>query len=240
MRIRRRFLIPVAIAWVGSMALLGHPPLRVFLWSLVWRRTSRCFLLGPRGCQHADRVVVLANGRVLGSFGEDSGIERGARCRIVFEPTGETVFTFRITRDGKLLYEEPTFRAMVRQGDIFRCFFWPSDKPPTGYYGPRPDASFAALVEGAPAKVWCGFRRDDQFFRDRVQVVLRDAAAVAPCKRRAWWRGYRVVRTRLPKPVRNPILTLALPPRRTLVEAWLALETWEEVRAVRPEIRYVY
>jgi len=240
MRIRRRALIPVALAIVALALFVAHPRSRSFLRSLLRTGSSPCLLLGPRGCQHADRVEVLANGRVIAPMGNDDAKKPDGHGRILFQATGDTVFTFRITRNGERLYEDPTFRFHVRPGDIFSGSLLVSDEKPTGYYGPPPKASFPAVAEGVPARVWCWFRRADHLHEDRLQVTLKDNAALAAFKKRVWWRGYRIVKERHLNAGKTPMLHLVRPFDRTIVEAWLELERWEKVRTVNPEVKYVY
>ena len=240
MRVRRRYAVLAAIALVALALAFAHPRLRSLVRAVLRRHTGPCLLLCPAGCAHADRVEVLANGQVIGSFGEEREGRTPRAPRIVFLPTGDTVFTFRLTRDGELLYKEPTFRAGVRQGDMFHCSFQLSDEEPTGYYGPRPSGSSPAVVEGVPAKVWCWFGRADHLHTDRLQVTLRGNTASRAFKRRAWWRGFRIVMEGHFNAGKTPVLTLVRPWDMTIVEAVLELETWEGVRSVGPEVRYVY
>jgi len=240
MKIRRRILIPVALAVLALALLVAHPRARSFFRSLLPHRRSPCLLLGPRGCQHADRVEVLANGRVIASVGTDDANQPGGHGRILFEAAGDTVFTIRITRGGERLYEDPTFRLEVRPGDILSGSLLVSDEKPTGYFGPPPTASFPAVGKGVPARVWCWFRRADHLHEDRLQVTLKDNAALAAFNKRVWWRGYRIVKEGHFNAGKTPVLHLVRPFDRTIVEAWLELEPWEEVRTVNPEVKYVY
>jgi hypothetical protein len=240
MRIRRRYFVAIAVAAAAGMVLVGCPPLRVYLGSRLGLRSSRCLLLGPSGCQHADRIEVRANGVLLEPGGEAGETLGGWARWYVFPPTGDTVFTFRILRDGELLYEEPTYRVAVGPGDIFRCSFEPGEELPPGRFGPAPTGAFPAVAEGVPPKVWSFFRPDDQLRRDRLWVTLREDAAVTAFRQKAWWRGYRTVEAPGATGGKVPRLKLAPPWGRTLVEAWLDLASWQEVDTVRPEVLYVY
>jgi hypothetical protein len=95
-------------------------------------------------------------------------------------------------------------------------------------------------VSGVPRKVWCWFRRADSLHRDNLSVRLDGEADISAFKRRAWLRGYRILKTWEVNGGRDISIRLARPPHQTIVQAMLDVEMWPGVKFAGAQRLYVY
>ena len=228
-RIAVKLAIPAALALLVIVAgVLAVVPPR--------RGPAMLLVSGPP--PPADRLEIVANGKLLATLPLPQASRSNVSPRVLFQPEGQTRFVFRILRGGKLIYR-PEFDCVVRPGDILRCQFDAREELGQ-YFGDRPRCSFPALAAGASSKVWCWFGPADWLHEDNLQVTFQSPQAAEGFMLRALASGYRVVRKGAFNSGSNPWVILRRPADKTIVQALLEIEGREGVRSLGPEVTHVH
>ena len=197
-----------------------------------------CFLGVPSEFFPADKIEVLLDGKLLGTFGERKAGAGLNERRLTFQGGGQMQIVYRIYHREQLAYK-PKFTMDVEPGTMLASSVMLADEKPMPDFGPGPDCSFPALIPGVPEKIWCWFG-PAPVHKNLIRIVLAGEESIPSVRKQLAQAKYDIAQEKRTSRDTTMTYKLALPKGKTIVEATLELEGFKGVKSAYAEITHVY